>query len=128
MGRAVFAAFLLAAWAAGSAMAAEPYKPGDRYLSKAQLEAFGPVTLSLPQGGSIRILSVGIAGKPDAECKLLLPAVQRIVARKAEKKGGRGGVVVKIHLKPERAGDGELICANEGDGCVVEVEVKKMDE
>lgn len=115
---------LVATLAAGTSWAAQPYKAGDPHVSRAQLAEHGPVKMKVNNRVSVRILSVGIAGKPGRNCKLSLPGLRKILRDRVASGAELGaGITVKIHLLPEKSRDGELICTNEGEGCIAEVEV-----
>lgn len=108
---------------------AGPYKSGDKTVSRAQLLEHGPILLKINDKISIRILSVTYKADPGRNFKLLLPSVQQIVSARATKNADfrnqlSAGAKLKIILKSSTDSKGELICVNEGEGCVAEIEME----
>ncbi|GEM_PF-4466190 len=108
---------------------AEPYKRGDKYLSKLQLQENGPVRFALGNGGSFRIISVTYVKDPQRNCKLQIPELRKLIESQsgtvAWKKKAKKSVPITFELKAEVVeGLGELVCFGTGTGCTVTIEGK----
>jgi hypothetical protein len=105
---------------------AEPYKQGDKHLTKSQLTQYGPVTLQVDDARSFRVVSVKYAKKPGRNCKLDVGGLKKMVASRMQSEAWKQAALtnakIKFELKSDTDAHGEIICMGNGKGCIVTIE------
>ena len=107
------------AWAAGTT------KPGDVYITRAQVVGNGPMKHRVDTKLELIIGDIIYVAEPKRDCRLHLESLGNLVrARLEEEEEDKPKVAIKmrITMKAQIAGDGEPVCHGKGTGCVAIVE------
>ena len=107
-------------------LGAEPFRPGDRYLSKTQLAEQGPIKVRIDEKRAFKVLAVEATSQPEKSCRIDMPSLKTLVASRIGADSWDTklslGAKLTFELKTGKDSQGELICMGDGTGCKVTIE------